>query len=379
MELTATYICPVRGLDGLEAPEPSRIETAAGIAADLGLERLYLPVLEEALLRAPRVVTAYLDGLVAALDRMEKKGLGAMLTAPAGRLLGLAWGAPYLASGWKGAQAPPIFLDGKVRRLRPYDWWADPAVLEKRIRVFRECVGALSGHPALGGWLLMDRALEWNRPSAQVADWMLRSCLGEIRDKGSGAVVYLGVGWSELLDPQIVRGLAKEVDGLRLGGMEHLPEALGPAEDFFTENLAAGYLGTMARWLFDRPVEIEIGYRVPARSPGAEEGAEAAQTLAASGVAAVSRPSLADPEPALRQRPPWVLRPGLDRVGLLDAGMEPKAWVPAWLDTLKRGAEAGEPFGFIDLSRNEYLADPMMHLQRLWGHFRDDRVRRHPL
>ena len=47
MLISATYICPVRGLAGLEPPEPIRLGQAAKVAKSLGIERLMLPVLEE--------------------------------------------------------------------------------------------------------------------------------------------------------------------------------------------------------------------------------------------------------------------------------------------------------------------------------------------
>jgi len=54
MLISATYICPIRGLIGLEPPEPVRLCQAAKVAKGVGVERLMAPVLEEALLRTTR-------------------------------------------------------------------------------------------------------------------------------------------------------------------------------------------------------------------------------------------------------------------------------------------------------------------------------------
>ena len=94
--ISATYVCPVRGLTGLEPPEADRIGKAAGIAKTLELDALVLPVLEEALIGAARSKVAMLDGLILTLDRVEDAGLKVRLIVPAQRVPRLYWVPPYL-------------------------------------------------------------------------------------------------------------------------------------------------------------------------------------------------------------------------------------------------------------------------------------------
>ena len=77
----------------------------------------------------------------------------------------------------------------------------------------------------------MDRALEWVRPNSEVADLVLKSYLGEIRERDEQAVVYQGIGWQELLYPETVQLLAPQVDGLRLAGRQIQPPGIERPED----------------------------------------------------------------------------------------------------------------------------------------------------
>jgi hypothetical protein len=158
MRISAKYLCPVRGLAGLNPPEPVRLGQAAGVAKSLGLERLLVPVVEESLLGKARAKVDFLDGLVRALDRVADAGLQVWLIAPAQRILGLDWVPPYLVRALRDPDATPVFVDGRIRNLWPFNWWADPSVIQKRIMMFREVVSAAQGHPALTGWLIMARA-----------------------------------------------------------------------------------------------------------------------------------------------------------------------------------------------------------------------------
>ncbi|MBW1800049.1 MAG: hypothetical protein JRJ85_04890 [Deltaproteobacteria bacterium] len=229
LSVSSIYVCPVRGLASLEAPDPGRLGQAAKVAAHLGLSRLLLPVMEEALLRPTGAKVGYLDGIIRALDQMGDAGMNGRLIAPAQHILGLDWVAPYLAGGFRDPRADRVFVDGKLRRLRPYDWWVDPSVIRRRVSLFRELVGAVHGHPALTGWLVMDRALEWPRPGMGAAGLLLQSLLGEIRERDEDIDVVLGMGWGELLEPELVLSLVGEVSGLRLswvpspGGCSTLP------------------------------------------------------------------------------------------------------------------------------------------------------------
>jgi hypothetical protein len=79
--------------------------------------------------------------------------------------------------------------------------------------------------------------------------------------------------------------------------------------------------------------------------------------------------SLVDPRSGLAGQPPWGLRPGLERVGLVEAHGEPKAWAVDLLQAL-RSTPARPQTDFLDLDQADYRTDPAVHLPRLWGHFR---------
>jgi len=93
--------------------------------------------------------------------------------------------------------------------------------------------------------------------------------------------------------------------------------------------------------------------------------------LASQGVADVNWVSLIDLDPRVYAHPPWVLRPGLERVGLIDQGLEPKEHVGTWLKEIGSAKSKDGIYDFIDISKQEYLDEPHSHLPRLWDHFRE--------
>lgn len=371
MLISSTYICPIRGLAGLEPPEPTRLGGAAKVAKGSGIVRLMLPVVEEALVGSSRAAVRYLDGLIQALDHADEAGLPVWPIAPAQRILGLHWMPPYLVRALQDPKADPVFLDGRVRNLRSFDWWEDPSVIQKRMRAFHELVDAVSGHPALTGWLILDRALEWSRPDLDQADLVLKAFMAEIRERDETGTIFLGLGWPELLDPEMAQALAPQVDGVYISGGERKPPGITAGAGLAGELMFASYLGTMARWLLERPTEIEIGWGILDGIGDTEETMEGFKRLADHGVAGVNWVSLIDPEPSLHSHPPWVLRSGLDRIGLLNRGMEPKEQVESWLENIDSVEPRADINDFIDISQNEYFDDPHTHLSRLWEHFRE--------
>jgi len=371
MIISAKYVCPVRGLASLQAPEPNRLAQAARAARSLGLERLLLPVLEESLTQTVRGKVHYLDGLIQALDRIAEAKISAWLIAPCLSMLGLSWVPPYLVRALKDPRAPLVFVDGKVRHLWPLPWWSDPSVIQKRLKILRELVSAVKGHPALSGWLLLDRALEWGRPEPSDAELVLRSFLAEIRDQDDTGEICLGLGCSELLDPEIGRSLAGRVDGLHVSGLENEIPGLPRPAGLPDELPMAAYAGALAQWLFERPAHMEIGWNARKGNRETEEILEEGKRFAEQGLAGCVWLSLADPEPDLRRYPPWALEPGLAQVGLLDRDLEPKNWVEPLLKEFQTGKTRNRADEFIDVGPEEYLADPETHLPRLWRHFRE--------
>ncbi|MBU2549569.1 MAG: hypothetical protein KKB20_14220 [Proteobacteria bacterium] len=366
MHVSSAYICPVRGLAGLEPPETTALRRAAASARGLGIEALVLPVLEEALLVPVKAKVRLLDGLASALEWASDAGLRVRIAFPAQRVLGLDWAAPYLVGGAATGTGGPVFTAGRLRHLKPYAWWKDPAILRKRVAAFREVAAALSGHPALSGWILMDQVLTWSRPDPWTADLLFRSYLAEVRERDEGAAVYLSLDWTELSAPDAALLLAARADGLRLTGLDHPRPVQSLSEDL----IRGAVLSSVAEWLFERPVEVEAGWG-PAETGDPDEMAEAARCLAGQDPAGLVWPSLMDPEPGLAGRPPWSLRPGLDRIGLLRPDGDPKPGIEGWLAEMRSTKPEPAARDFIDLGRDEYLGDPRLHLDRLREHFRD--------
>lgn len=372
MQLSSVYVCPVRGLVHLDPPEPDRLLKAAGAARDIGVERLLLPVLEESLLQGTKSKVRFLDGLILALDQVAEARLQGSLIAPASNLLGLSWAPPFLVKGYRDPKAPPVFVDGGLRHLHPLDWWGDPAVIGQRIRLFRELLCAVAGHPALTGWVLLDRAFDPLRPAPEAADFVLRSFVAEVRARDGKSPIQLGLEWSELIAPQTALAVAPLVDGIRMAGGERGVAGL-PSPDRLSEELkTSAFLSAVALWLLEKPLEVQCGGGGMGGTGDPDEASEHLVNLGRQGARSLCWWTLVDPEPARRKEIPWALRPGLDRTGLFGPDLEPARGAEAWL----RAARAAEPGrgktgDFVDIGREEYLSDPPMHLVRLWGHFLD--------
>ncbi len=374
VKISATYICPAKGLMRFEAPDPKLFENAMAIAKLLGFEKLYIPILESSLLCTPKSKVSFLDMLVRVLDRAAERGLAIWMIAPCQRLLGVVWPAPYLvtpAAARKGDD--PVFLDGQIRFLKAYEWWQDPFTIERRVRWLRDLLSAVRSHPAISGWLLLNRELEWARPTFRAADFVLQSFRSEIKEEDEEVEIDLGVGWQELLNPRMAIDLAGEVDGLQVSGLgkETLERqrVVNPEEEI----TFAGFLGTVAEWLFNKPVEIEIGWGLRQEPENQETWLEAGRKIAALGFDGLNWLSLCDPMSNLHEEPPWVLYKGLEKASPLSSSFSPKEGI-AWINEIGKVNPLGkaEAREFIDISREEYLADPELQFSRLWGRFKEE-------
>jgi len=372
LEISAIYLCPVRGVAALDPPETDRLEQAARAARDLGLRRLLIPVLEESLLGATRETVRFLDGLVAALDRLTDASVDAWMVAPAQNILGIYWVPPYLVSPTPDISERPVFVEGKLRNLRPYKWWADPSLAQKRLKVFHELVIAVNEHPALKGWIVMDRELEWSRPDVEAADLLLRSYLGEIRDHNESSKIYLGLGWHALLEPGSATDLAPLVDGIKINGLDERPKGLRLPDQQLGEILLGAYVGSLGQWLLESPVELVISWRLTSEEIDWDRVLELVPDLfSGRGISGVIWPTLIDPEPSLFDSPPWSLGPKFKGISLLNSGVEPKDHVEALLKGFQSCTPEERKLDFIDISREEYMEDPDTHFKRLWNHLRE--------
>ena len=58
-------------------------------------------------------------------------------------------------------------------------------------------------------------------------------------------------------------------------------------------------------------------------------------------------------------------------MGVIDRQLEPKEHVEFIIRQFAATTSKKDCFGYIDISKDDYGADPEMHFPRLWNHFRD--------
>lgn len=373
MTVSAMYICPVNGLIDFRPPDPGRLHQAAGTARDLGVEKLWFPVIEETLMMPRRDMVRYLDGIIRSLDIADEAGLTAGVFAMARNVLGLDFIPPHLAKSFPDPDAAMVFTAGKLRNLRPFPWWKDLAIVQKRLSLFRELISALHGHPALADWVLLDGMLDWDRPNPDAMDVILKSQLAELKERGQADRNHLSLNWSELIRPNMALSLARQADGVIVRGLDRPPADWGDIGGPGGEIRLGAYVGALCQWLFECPVIVETGWRLFTGLEDPEPAIEAAARWGRFNVDGLIWTTLIDPEPPRAGLPPWMIRKGLEKAGLLDPGGDPKAGVEEFLAELASGKPSPGTMDFIDLDRNEYLDDPAMHFKRLWDHFRDYR------
>ncbi len=329
MLLSAKYICPKRGLADLDPPEAQTLGQAAKVAKTLGLDQLLIPVLEESLTGTVKQKVRFLDGLIEGLDRVADHKISVSLILPCQEILGLCWAIPDVLRASGHSDAFSVYVQGKVRSLSPFDWWSDPLLIQKRIRIFREAARALSQHPSLAEWIVFDRALDWTSPDPKGAEFVLRSLLGEIGEKGGSGKTRLSLGWSQLLNSSPAKALIDLVDGVLLSGSQ---KPLAPDSHDMALRTS---LGVMARWVFHRNMEVEVGWDAMEKDFDPENLLREGEHLAEQDLEGVNWFSLCDPEPAVKAAPPWSMKPNLSQVGLLDCSLEPKPWVEEWIKQLR--------------------------------------------
>jgi hypothetical protein len=267
----------------------------------------------------------------------------------------------------------PVFLDGNIRFLKAYEWWADPSIIERRIHWLRDLLSAVNGHPAISGWIILNRELEWARPDVQAAEFVLKSVVTEIQERNEEMTVYLGISWQEFAYPEIVRGLAGEVDGFFISGLEKRLRNFEGDENPAKEALVAAYLAALARWLFKKEVEIEMGWRFSEELENEGAWYEAGERMASGGLGGINWLSLCDPLSNLNEEPPWVLHEGLAQASLLSRTLSRKEGLEEWFQDIRSvpALPEEEAVEFVDVSREEYFADPGKHLSRLWIRFKE--------
>lgn len=370
MIISSNYICPVNGLMDFKSPDSVKLENAVKAARDLGIDRLIIPVPEEALLQPARTRNKYLDGLAATLEIINDNGLRADLQGPAQRIAGLDWTPPYMVKPQTGESARPVYTSGKRRNLPPFDWWKNPSTVKNRIALFREITSAVSGHPGLSAWILMDGVLTWSRPDSRSCEFILKSYVAEIHEKDSSAQIQISSSWRELADPFLLLDLLREVDGIFVKDLDSSNSANRSVDNLESEILWTAYLGTMAEWICDRPAIVETGWLNAGANINYDMAAISFGRLSQQGVKGVCWVNLIDPETTVANQTPWNETRDAKKAGLFDPYLDPKPGVEEWIQEIRRNEPGKNSRDFIDISRDEYLESPRTHLYRLWDHFR---------
>lgn len=370
MNLSSTYICPDNGLVDLDPPEVDLAYKTARSGLGLGVERLILPVVEESLTGSPRSRMDYLDGLIGVLEVIHEAGAKVALMPFPQRIMGLDLATRDLVrpKHWLGAK--PVFTEGKLRELKDLDWWRFPRVISRRIATFRELASAVSDHPAISDWVLLNRWFDRVRPDATALDLVLKSLIAEIRERDEEVGLNLGISATEIFGPELIRSSQGLVDGFLLAGAEKLPGSLSPSDPVH-ELGAMSYAACLVHWLTGLESEIQLGWVFHGRRTDQEKAAEWADRLIAPGVGGISWISLQDPSPEIIDQPPWRTVPGLATIGLFDRNREPKGWTEAIAEAVGGVKESRVSTDFIDLDNEEYLRDPGFHGTRLWDRFRE--------
>ena len=369
MELAAAYLCPIRGLIGGQPPDPGHLARTAKALADLGLTRFILPIPEEPLAQSGRKLTGYLDGLIQALDGAAEAGVSVWPAPLAWRIGPLSLTVPDLVKPTRSAAAPPAFFAGKLRRCQPLDWWSDARLIQTRLGRLKELVAALTGHPALIGWLILDREADRVRPTVEQFTFVFKAVEAEIRERDEKSDLVLGVAANQLLRPAALDPIIGAIDRLRLAGLDTPPRGIDytrPADGLG----AAAYFARLANWLWEIDVEVEPPTPGDPGKGLEDDLVRGAGLLAQSGAGGMCWPSPAEPEPGRRDEPPWGLAPEMVEAALLNNRLEPKDWAIKLYDTIGSSEPDPRAREFIDLDRDEFKDRPGLHLARLWDHFR---------
>jgi endo-1,4-beta-mannosidase len=330
-----------------------------------------------------RVSLERLADLVAVADAARREGLDLMPTLFTGHMSGVNW-----APGWaldRGAR-PGRFRtvsSGRSVEAGLRNWYADGEVEAAQRRLAREAGAALAGHPALWAWDLGNEPSNCVRPpTARDGVGWIRRMTEALRGRAVLPPVTLGLHQEDLAEDR------------RLG-----PREAGPALDFACMHAYPAYarwardaaddgvpvfLGLLTRWLSGREVLLaELGAPVrrsdlpdPA-GPGLldEEAAAAFTGRALEGLCGAAFLGallwcFGDYDAALASEPPFDLAPHEMCFGLWRSDRTPKRAV-AVVRAFGRRERPPPPrrLDWIDVSADEYLADPARHLGRLYEAF----------
>jgi hypothetical protein len=376
--------------------DPTTIREDMATIADLGCSCLRIFLLWEDFQPHPRRCSVpVLTHLVKLMEIAGDRGLKVMPTLFTGYAVGLIWLPSWMLLASDAEAAREVFSLGKVRSLKPKNPYGEPEVIEAQLYFLRELLNALSGHPALFAWDLGNEHSRWADPPDETAVSIWFQAVTEtLRERTDSVPIILGLGARDLeAKPQLSLLLpCRYLDYVSLHAYPfRLPWAEGP-----TDPRPLPFLGSIARWLAKKPVLLqEFGVpTAPAvrqeklteelpRHPSLVDEEEAAR-FAERSLNLLRRfrlmgcfwGSYADYHSTLWTRPPLDRNLPERSAGLFRHDGSPKAAATVFKSPTAP-AESGDSdisADWLDITEEEYLADPESNLRRLYLRFREYEV-----
>lgn len=339
--------------------------------------------------RAAKVSIPCLDHLVDVAEAADRRSLFVLPTFFTGHMCGLNWLPPWTLWARERHLRTRVFSQRKVRSNLPKNFFEDPGMIEAQVLLLREVAGALQGHPAVWAWDLGNSPSNVVTPSnRQAADLWLRVTTEELRSRDESIPITLSMGKENLGEDAALRPqeAARHLDFL---SMQSPPVASGNSSDPLDPRFPP-FLGSLTHWLGGKDI-LFAGFGIPTKPAQGSYGKHAEaehlvseeeaarfvesvlKRLREAGMIGSMLSFFSDFEPVLWEMPPLDEDLLSRHLGIFRSDRSPKEVQPVLVEhgSHLRHPPPGEPPSWIDISREEYEQAPEMHLQRLYGNYRD--------
>ena len=363
-------------------PAETREDFARIAAAGFDCVRVFL-LWEDFQPEPDEVSTGRLDDLVAVADAAREAGLALMPTLFTGHMSGANWVPTWVLDRSRSSGRFRTIAGGRAVMAGIRSWYEDDELGRAQALLAREAARALAGHPALWAWDLGNEPSNCVLPptAGHARRWLdtMTEALGE---HGPGTPVTLGLHQQDLEENRRL-GPREAADSLAFACMHGYPAYAAWSRHGADDGVPL-FLGLLTRWLSGQEVLLaEFGAPTrPGRGDDADElgrlGEDAAAAYTGRALEALHRFGFlgallwcfADYDPALKGGPPFDEAPHEMSFGLWRADGSAK---PALEAVRAFGAREREnprvDLGWIDVTPEEYLADPARHLERLYAAF----------
>jgi endo-1,4-beta-mannosidase len=363
-------------------PAETREDFARIAAAGFDCVRIFL-LWEDFQPEPDEVSTERLDDLVAVADAAREEGLVLMPTLFTGHMSGANWVPAWVLDRSRSSGRFRTISGGRAIMAGIRNWYDDDELCEAQVLLARETASALAGHPALWAWDLGNEPSNCVLPpTAEHARRWLDTMTEALGEPSPGTPVTLGLHQQDLEERRIL-GPREAAESLAFACMHGYP-AYAAWSRHAADDAVAPFLGLLTRWLSGQGVLFaELGAptypgprghvdemgRLP-EDDAATYTERVLETLHRFGFLGALLWCFSDYDPALRGEPPFDEAPHEMSFGLWRADGSAK---PALEAVRAFGAREREnprvDLGWIDVTPEEYLADPARHLERLYAAF----------